>query len=139
MKSMDLNCDMGESFGAYTLGMDEAVIAHWRELFGPEPVYEDDHVVAYRTRLAPGYSARPILRFHAGLGATELVARRTHTDPSPSAAQSLTVDLAWRALANLDQDYAIGLALVGADGTTLAQAPIEVVSPRQVEVSIPIY
>ena len=28
MKSIDLNCDMGESFGAYTLGMDEAVIRH---------------------------------------------------------------------------------------------------------------
>jgi len=27
-KSIDLNCDMGESFGAYQLGMDEAVIAH---------------------------------------------------------------------------------------------------------------
>lgn len=26
--SIDLNCDMGESFGAYTMGMDEAVIAH---------------------------------------------------------------------------------------------------------------
>jgi UPF0271 protein len=25
---MDLNCDMAESFGAYTLGMDEAVMAH---------------------------------------------------------------------------------------------------------------
>lgn len=28
MKSVDINCDMGESFGAYTIGMDEAVIAH---------------------------------------------------------------------------------------------------------------
>lgn len=28
MKQIDLNCDMGESFGAYTLGMDEAVIRH---------------------------------------------------------------------------------------------------------------
>jgi len=28
MKHIDLNCDMGESFGAYTLGMDEAVIRH---------------------------------------------------------------------------------------------------------------
>lgn len=27
-KYIDLNCDMGESFGAYKLGMDEAVIAH---------------------------------------------------------------------------------------------------------------
>lgn len=26
MKSIDLNCDMGESFGAYKMGMDEAVI-----------------------------------------------------------------------------------------------------------------
>ena len=25
---VDLNCDLGESFGAYTIGMDEAVIAH---------------------------------------------------------------------------------------------------------------
>ncbi len=28
MTSIDLNCDMGESFGAYTMGMDEAVIPH---------------------------------------------------------------------------------------------------------------
>ena len=25
---VDLNCDLGESFGAYTIGMDEAVIPH---------------------------------------------------------------------------------------------------------------
>jgi UPF0271 protein len=28
MKTMDLNCDMGESFGAYTIGMDAAVMHH---------------------------------------------------------------------------------------------------------------
>lgn len=28
MKRVDLNCDMGESFGAYTIGMDDAVIKH---------------------------------------------------------------------------------------------------------------
>ncbi|MBU1341143.1 MAG: 5-oxoprolinase subunit PxpA [Proteobacteria bacterium] len=28
MKTIDLNCDMGESFGAYTIGMDEKVMAH---------------------------------------------------------------------------------------------------------------
>lgn len=28
MSCVDLNCDLGESFGAYTLGMDEAVIPH---------------------------------------------------------------------------------------------------------------
>ena len=28
MKRVDLNCDLGESFGAYTLGMDRAVIPH---------------------------------------------------------------------------------------------------------------
>ncbi len=28
MKQIDLNCDMGESFGAYSIGMDEAVIQH---------------------------------------------------------------------------------------------------------------
>jgi len=28
MKKTDLNCDMGESFGAYTIGMDEAVIPY---------------------------------------------------------------------------------------------------------------
>jgi 5-oxoprolinase (ATP-hydrolysing) subunit A len=28
MKYMDVNCDMGESFGAYTLGRDDEVIAH---------------------------------------------------------------------------------------------------------------
>ncbi|HET7615853.1 MAG TPA: LamB/YcsF family protein, partial [Bacillales bacterium] len=26
MKSIDLNCDMGESFGVYKLGMDDEVI-----------------------------------------------------------------------------------------------------------------
>lgn len=25
---IDLNCDMGESFGAYKLGMDEEIIGH---------------------------------------------------------------------------------------------------------------
>jgi 5-oxoprolinase (ATP-hydrolysing) subunit A len=28
MKQIDVNCDMGESFGAYTLGGDAQVIAH---------------------------------------------------------------------------------------------------------------
>ncbi|MGD8652051.1 MAG: LamB/YcsF family protein, partial [Desulfobacterales bacterium] len=28
VKRIDLNCDMGESFGAYKLGMDEAVIQY---------------------------------------------------------------------------------------------------------------
>ena len=28
MDKIDLNCDMGESFGAYTMGMDESVIRH---------------------------------------------------------------------------------------------------------------
>ena len=28
MYKVDLNSDLGESFGAYTIGMDEAVIAH---------------------------------------------------------------------------------------------------------------
>ena len=28
MKTIDLNCDMGESFGAYTIGMDKEVMAH---------------------------------------------------------------------------------------------------------------
>lgn len=28
MKCVDLNCDLGESFGTYTLGMDQAVIPH---------------------------------------------------------------------------------------------------------------
>ena len=28
MKRIDLNCDMGESFGAYTIGMDKEVMAH---------------------------------------------------------------------------------------------------------------
>jgi len=28
VKRVDLNCDMGESFGAYTIGMDDAVIKH---------------------------------------------------------------------------------------------------------------
>jgi 5-oxoprolinase (ATP-hydrolysing) subunit A len=28
MKCIDINCDMGESFGAYTIGMDAEVIAH---------------------------------------------------------------------------------------------------------------
>ena len=34
MISVDLNCDLGESFGAYTIGMDEAVIP--RALFSGE-------------------------------------------------------------------------------------------------------
>ncbi|MBT7051289.1 MAG: LamB/YcsF family protein, partial [Desulfobacula sp.] len=28
MKEIDLNCDMGESFGAYKIGMDEKVMQH---------------------------------------------------------------------------------------------------------------
>ena len=28
MKRIDINCDMGESFGAYTMGMDAAVIGY---------------------------------------------------------------------------------------------------------------
>jgi len=28
MKKIDLNCDMGESFGAWTMGMDSEVIQH---------------------------------------------------------------------------------------------------------------
>ena len=28
MKKVDLNCDLGESFGAYTIGLDARVIPH---------------------------------------------------------------------------------------------------------------
>jgi lactam utilization protein B len=28
MTTIDLNCDMGESFGAWTMGQDDAVLAH---------------------------------------------------------------------------------------------------------------
>ncbi|MDX1299990.1 MAG: LamB/YcsF family protein, partial [Pseudomonas sp.] len=28
MQPLQLNCDMGESFGAWTMGMDEAVMPH---------------------------------------------------------------------------------------------------------------
>lgn len=64
MKKIDLNCDMGESFGAYKLGMDEEVIQHissanvacgWHA--GDPSVM--DHTVAMAVEHGVGVGAHP--------------------------------------------------------------------------------
>ena len=42
--------------------VDEAVLAGWRAILGPEAHYEDDEIAVYRTRLAPGQGTDPILQ-----------------------------------------------------------------------------
>jgi len=49
MKSIDLNCDMGESFGAYTLGMDAEAIRHITSANVACGYHAGDARVMYRT------------------------------------------------------------------------------------------
>ena len=109
------------------------VLASWQALLGPHPVYEDKELAAYRTRLPPGYSLAPILRFGDELGLIDVQTRRTQLLPGqlvrPGAGQFLTVDLTWRALRDLDQDFACTLSLIGPAGTVASSAP-EVISPQ---------
>jgi len=59
-KSIDLNCDMGESFGAYRLGMDEAVIAHISSANIACGWHAGDPLVMDRTvRLAKAHAVSP--------------------------------------------------------------------------------
>jgi len=110
--------------------VDEAVLASWRALFGPDPAYEDQEIVVYRTRLAPGYSRTPILQFSDQLGVMELRTRRTRLQGVHRVDQALTVDLTWKALNDLDRAYVCSLSLVGPKGEILTQMEAEVISPR---------
>ena len=40
MFSVDLNCDLGESFGAYTIGRDaDIIVADFKETYSIDPVH----------------------------------------------------------------------------------------------------
>lgn len=62
MKTIDLNCDMGESFGAYTIGMDEAVMTHISSANIACGWHAGDPVVMDRT-------IRMALEYRVGIGA----------------------------------------------------------------------
>ena len=56
MSSLLLNCDLGESFGAWTMGMDEAVMPHIDQANIACGFHAGDHLVIQRTlRLAAHY------------------------------------------------------------------------------------
>ena len=81
--------------------VDEAVMADWRDLFGPEVHYEDDAIAVYRLRLAPGQNTTPIQRLD-DLGLAEVRVRRTWVlPPDENPEQWATVDLTWVALDDL--------------------------------------
>ena len=113
--------------------VNDEVLGSWRTLFGPLAYYEDDQIVVYQTRLAPERSLAPILRFGDELGLTDIRSRRTRSLAEGlahvKAKQSLTVDLTWKALDDLDRNYACRLSLSGPAGT-IAQTGVEVISPH---------
>ena len=49
MKTIDLNCDMGESFGAWKMGSDEAVLAHVSSINVACGLHAGDWTVMHRT------------------------------------------------------------------------------------------
>jgi hypothetical protein len=116
--------------------VDEEVMAGWRATFGPEVHYEDDEIVVYRTRLAPGQGTRPILRLGEDLALTEVGAWRTWTVPAPAGEGEdwLTLDLTWTALADLQAgggpDVACSLSLFDTEGMLVAEGKAELISPR---------
>src|SRR5215813_5270514 len=52
MKAIDLNCDMGESFGAWSMGEDEAVLAHVSSINVACGLHAGDWNVMQKTTLA---------------------------------------------------------------------------------------
>jgi hypothetical protein len=131
--------------------LDEGVLASWRELFGPEPVYEDDELVVYRLRPGENIQDTPVLQLGEELGVTEVRVRRTWVVPPDAQSEDgvcvscaaatigegwLTVDLTWTAQRDLERDYAVHLTLMSPNGIPLASsdkaAPGEsvLISPR---------
>ncbi|MBD2843727.1 LamB/YcsF family protein [Paenibacillus sp. IB182496] len=89
MKTVDLNCDMGESFGAYTLGRDEEVLKHVTSANIACGFHAGDPATMRRTvklALAHGVAlgAHPGLQDLAGFG-------RRDMDISPQEAYDLVV------------------------------------------------
>jgi hypothetical protein len=97
------------------------VLAAWRRTLGSGPLYEDDDVVVYATRLAPGQTAEPIYGLGDALGLTALRARRTGF----AGAQFLTVDLTWKALRDVETDMSLSLSLMG-EGKVIARTGDEI-------------
>jgi hypothetical protein len=101
--------------------VEAGVLAAWRRTLGPAPLYEDDGLVVYATRLAPGQTVEPVHRLDDALGLTALHARRTGF----ASAQFLTVDLTWKALRDIETDMSLSLSLMN-DGQGVAQASDEI-------------
>lgn len=105
--------------------VDANVQAAWRELFGPDVFYEDADIVAYKTRISQeqNTSMAPILANSLTLLGVDtqqtLILDRT----------ALTVDLAWQALSELDQDYRCSLRLQDSTGKDIAWEK-DVIAPR---------
>lgn len=73
MPSIDLNCDMGESFGRYTLGLDEQVMGHITSANIACGFHAGDPLVMHRTvelavRKGTGIGAHPGLPDLVGFG-----------------------------------------------------------------------
>jgi hypothetical protein len=131
--------------------VDEAVLADWRALFGPQVHYEDDEIAVYRAELAPGQKTAPMLRL-ADLGVAEVRVRRTWTLPpgetpeqwAETPEQRASIDLTWTALDDLRTPYAATvesnpqsarsytcrLALLGPEGAPIATSDEARISPR---------
>jgi hypothetical protein len=120
--------------------VDEAVLAGWRALFGPQAHYEDDEIAVYRTELAPGQNTAPILRL-ADLGVAEVHVRRTWVlPPGETPEQRASIALTWTALDDLrstvgyasqsPRNHTCRLALLGPKGTPIATSNEARISPR---------
>jgi 5-oxoprolinase (ATP-hydrolysing) subunit A len=77
MKTIDLNCDMGESFGAWTMGQDDVVLAHVTSANVACGFHAGDPVTMQRTVAAAvkrgvAIGAHPSLPDLAGFGRREM-------------------------------------------------------------------
>lgn len=77
MKTIDLNCDMGESFGAWTMGQDDAVLAHVTSANIACGFHAGDPLTMRRTvaaaaRRGVAVGAHPSLPDLAGFGRREM-------------------------------------------------------------------
>ncbi len=95
----------------------------WRELFGPETIFEDREIVVYRI---PSYDAIPIHTF-GKLGVSDIRARRVRLAPTAET-EWLAVNMLWTSTDKLEQTYIISLSLNNANGVTVSGTETTIIS-----------
>jgi hypothetical protein len=105
--------------------VEEEVLADWTAFLGPEPIYQDDEILAYSIERTSILDSTSALRFGDALGLVGIKARRTQLLEK----QFLAVDLTWRARRALEQRYTCNLSLIGPAGE-IARTEAAEISPQ---------